>query len=136
MEESREPFIRHREIAFCELHPDPYQARSATLALADVPGIHGVHFVSPTFLRVTYDVLQVTLEEIEAALSEMGFHLDNRLLYRLRRALHYYTEDTVRANNGCPNGESNCTQKIFAERYGHVDHGCRDHRPDHWRRYL
>ncbi|MGD2081997.1 MAG: hypothetical protein PVF91_03475 [Chromatiales bacterium] len=136
MEESREEFIRHREICFCELHPDPHQARSAALALADVPGIHSVNFVSPTFLRVSYDVLQVTLEQIEAALSEMGFHLDNRLLYRLRRALHYYTDDTIRANNGCPNGDANCTQKIFAERYRHTDHGCRDHRPDHWRRYL
>ncbi len=129
-------FIKHREIAFAELHPDPHQARSATLLLAQVPGVHHLQVASPTFLKVTYDVLQVTREQIETMLSEKGFHLDNRLMYRLIRGLHYYTEETLRANLGCPRGESNCTQKIFAERYGHTDHGCRDHRPEHWRRYL
>ena len=74
--------------------------------------------------------------EIETALTEAGYHLSSRLLYKLKRALHYYTEETERANNGCPRGDSNCTQRIFISHYGRHAHGCRDHRPDHWRKYL
>jgi hypothetical protein len=136
MRKIEDQFLRHREIAFCELHPDPRQAESAALALADMQGVIHVQLESPLFLSISYNVLQITLEQIEARLCKMGFHLDNRLVYRLKRALAYYTEETVRVNNGCAKGESNCTQKIFADRYARGDHGCRDHRPEHWRRYL
>jgi len=128
--------LRHREIAFCELHPDPRQAESAAMALADMVGVRHVQLESPTFLRVSYNVLQVTLEQIDALLTEKGLHLDNRLVHRIKRALAYYTEETIRENIGCARGESNCTQKIFADRYARGDHGCRDQRPEHWRRYL
>jgi hypothetical protein len=136
MKELENEFLRHREIAFCELHPDPRQAESAAMALADVAGVSHVQLESPSFLRVSYNVLQVTLEQIDAMLTEMGFHLDNGLVHRIKRALAYYTEETMRANIGCTRGESNCTQKIFADRYARGDHGCRDQRPEHWRRYL
>ena len=54
----------------------------------------------------------------------------------MKRALYYYTETTLRANCGCPQGTSNCTKKVFALHYQQRDHSCRDHRPEHWRRYL
>ena len=79
---------------------------------------------------------ELTLEEIEEAITEIGLHIDDGLLFRIRRALHYYSEETQRANLGCSRGESNCTTKVFAVRYRALDHGCRDHRPEHWRRYL
>lgn len=129
-------FTKHREIAFRELHPDPNQAQTAALFLADVEGVIGAEPVSPLLLRVSYDLLQVTLEQVEDALKEIGLHIDDGLLFRIRRALHYYSEETQRANLGCARGESNCTQKVFAVRYRALDHGCRDHRPEHWRRYL
>jgi len=136
MKELENEFLRHREIAFCELHPDPRQAESAAMALADMVGVSHVQLDSPSFLRISYNVLEVTLEQIDALLTEMGFHLDNGLVHRIKRALAYYTEETMRANIGCTRGESNCTQKIFADRYARGDHGCRDQRPEHWRRYL
>jgi hypothetical protein len=128
--------IKHRDIGFRELHPDPDQAGTAARFLTDVDGIMGTEPATATLLKVRYDVLTVTLEDIEGALSELGLHLDNRLLYRMRRALYYYTEETLRANCGCPNGASNCTKKVFATRYRQLDHSCRDQRPEHWRRYL
>jgi len=128
--------IKHREIAFSKLHPDPNQAQTATLLLSDIDGISHVHFVSPTFMRISYNVLSITLQDIENILKEMGFHLDNRLIYRMKRSLYFYTEETLRANNGCKPGDSNCTQKVFVKRYQAIKHGCRDQRPTHWRKYL
>ncbi len=129
-------FTKHREIAFRDLHPDRDQAQMATLFLQDVEGVIRAEPVSPLLLRVSYDLLQVTLEQIEEALREIGLHIDDGLLFRVRRALHYYSEETQRANLGCSRGESNCTQKVFVVRYRALDHSCRDHRPEHWRRYL
>ena len=136
MEPNADSLHKHREISFSKLHPDPNQAQTATLLLSDIDGVQHVHFVSPTFMRISYDVMQITLEQIESILAELGFHLDNRLIYRMKRALYYYTEETQRANNGCVKGDSNCTQKVFIKRYQTIKHGCRDQRPTHWRKYL
>jgi hypothetical protein len=136
METPEHDLIKHREIAFRDLHPDPDQARTASLFLADVEGVIRATPESPLLLRVSYDLLQVRLQEIEDALKEIGLHLDNGLLFRIKRALFSYAEDTQRANLGCERGESNCTRKVFAVRYQRLNHACRDQRPEHWRRYL
>jgi hypothetical protein len=127
---------KHREIAFRELHPNLDQSGTAVRFLSQVEGVIASEAASTTLVRVSYDVLAVTLKELEDALVELGLHLDNRLLLRVKRALYYYTEDTLRANCGCPQGPSNCTKKVFATRYQQIEHGCRDQRPEHWRRYL
>jgi hypothetical protein len=87
MGDPKDDFVKLREIGFDELHPDPDQARTASLQLVGVPGVFAVEAVSVTLLRVRYDVMRVTLEQIEGALDDAGFHLDNRLLLRLKRAL-------------------------------------------------
>lgn len=136
MEPQADSLLKHREIPFSKLHPDPNQAQTAIMLLSDLEGVQHARFVSPTFLRISYDVLHITLEQIESILLDLGFHLDNKLLYRMKRALYYYTEETQRANNGCAKGDSNCTQKVFIKRYQAIKHGCRDQRPTHWRKYL
>lgn len=128
--------IKHREIAFHRIHPNPHQARTAALFLIEVDGILHAEPATPFLLRVSYDVLKTTLIEIEEALCELGLHLDTSLFNRLRRALHHYTEETLRANSGLELDELNSTQKLFAKRYELIEHGCRDERPEHWRRYL
>jgi len=128
--------IKQREIAFCPLHPDPRQAHSAADVLGGMEGVRDLHVPRDTVLRVEYELLRITLEDIEQLLGQRGFHLDNSLLHKLRRALYHYTEDTERENLGCPKGESNCTAKVFISSYRRREHGCRDERPDHWRRYL
>lgn len=136
MDTQGESLIKQREISFCTLHPDRAQAHTAGAFLSDVPGIRHAFAPNNALLRVEYELLEVTLFEIEQMLEERGFHLDNRLFQKLRRALFYYTEDTQRANLGCGRGESNCTKKVFASNYKRRDHGCQDDRPAHWRRYL
>lgn len=136
MDAAETEFIKHRDIYFVELHPDPNQAHTASLLLTGIEGIHRALPVKPCHLQVSYHLMAISLEQIENGLSEIGLHIDNRLLYRLKRALHYYTEETQRANHGCLPSNSNCTRKIFAHRYQRLDHSCRDDRPHHWRRYL
>jgi hypothetical protein len=104
--------------------------------LADLQGILHAEPISAVALKVSYDVLETTLLEIEEAIHALGLHLDRNLMYRLKSALWHYTEETQRANSGCPRGESNCTRKVFAQRFEKRDHTCRDHKPEHWRRYL
>ena len=128
--------IKTREIFFDKSHPDEQQANTAAERLSGVEGILEVVAVSANQLRITYHLLEINLEQIEDALIEAGFFLKNNLINKIRDALFFYTEETERANQGCKKGDSNCTRKVFIARYNQINHGCRDTRPDHWRRYL
>lgn len=135
MERDMNVLLKQREIRFCRLHPDTSQAHSACLILSDVEGIHRVQPLDPYVLHVSYDVSCFTLKIIEDVLVELGFHLDNSLMYKLKRALYDYAEETQRANLGLE--ESCCPDKqMFINRYLRRPHGCRDERPEHWRNYL
>ena len=72
-------FIKHRDIHFVELHPDPNQAQTAALLLTDIEGVIHVTPITPRHLQVSYHLLNVSLEQIENGLTEMGLHIDNRL---------------------------------------------------------
>jgi len=135
MVETPPEHLKHRELSFCPLHPDPHQARTVMLLLSDVPGIVHLELLGSHRLRVGYDIRALNLRVIEEVLIEIGFHLDNSLLVKVKRALYHYTEEVQLQNLGCERGESNCTQKIFVNWYQQRRHGCRDERPEHWRRY-
>jgi hypothetical protein len=136
MENVAPELIKHREICFCQLHPDPHQAQTVMLLLSDIDGILGVRLGEGERVQVSYDLSRLSLKIIDEALIELGFHLDNSLFNKLMRALHYYSEEAQCANLGCHRGGSNHTLDIFIQRYQHLPHGCRDNRPEHWRRYL
>jgi len=129
-------FIKQRDIMFNALHEDENQALTASQMLADLDGVVLADAVSDTHLIVRYDLRYFTLADVEELLKTVGFHLDNTLLIKLKRALCRYTEDIERANMGCTEGQSNCTREAYISRYQQLPHGCRDKRPDHWRDYL
>lgn len=135
MDPAPEDLTKHREIHFGEPHPERQQAHSAAQMLTDVEGVVKAQPLSFTGLRVIYDIRHITLRDIEDALSEVGFHLDNSLFSKLRRAVWHYADETQRANMGCEYDNSNCTRRVFVNRYNQRQHGCRDERPQHWRRY-
>lgn len=128
--------LREREISFCTLHPDPDQAATAVAMLLTCDGITHAERLAPGRLLVHYNLRETRLAWIEKGLELRGFHLDNSLMARMRRALVHYLEDTECHNRGCGKGESNCTTKVFINRYRQRQHGCQDERPRHWRRYL
>lgn len=136
MEKSDPDRIKQRQVHFRDLHPERNDARTAAAFLADVDGILCAQPSSPIVLELTYDLHLTCLEEIEGALAELGLHLDGALLHRIRRALHYYTEGTYRENHGLAGPDRNDTKRVFAQRWESLQHGCRDPRPEHWRRYL
>lgn len=136
MHNHADSLFMEREIVFCTLHPDANQAGSAASLLIELEGVHRVEPVNTGTLQIAYHLLAITLADIERLLERSGFHLDNGLVYKIRRALHHYTEETQRANLGCPKGDANCTQKVFINRYLKREHGCQDERPEHWRHYL
>ena len=129
-----ESLLKQRELVFSEPHSDKNQARSALLLLIDVAGVEDVILLSNTRLLVTYHLRQLSLRTIHEALYLVGFHLDNSLLSKLKNALHYYCEETQSANLGIKGTKT--TKHLFINRYQHLPHGCRDDRPEHWRKYL
>lgn len=129
-------FIKQRDVMFSPLHDDENQSSTAAQMLIDLDGIVLAESISSTHLIINYDLRFFTLVDIEELLSTVGFHLDNNLLIKIKRALFRYTEETERANLGCIEGQSNCTREAYINRYQKLPHGCRDKRPDHWRSYL
>ncbi|MCW8825701.1 MAG: hypothetical protein OQK78_04680 [Gammaproteobacteria bacterium] len=124
-----------REICFCPLHPDLAQAHSAGLLLSGIDGVDSLRLISEHMLHIHYDVRIISLQMIEEGLVELGYHLDNSLLLRLKRSLFYYTEEIERDNLGV-NASSGVTPQLFIQRYQKIQHGCRDQRPQYWRNYL
>jgi LmbE family N-acetylglucosaminyl deacetylase len=132
----QEQLIKQREICFHLFHPDHHQVKTAVKLLTGLDGIEQVAALDEQCMMVRYDIRQWTLQLIDETLTELGFHIRLDLLARIKRALYYYTEDVQRENLGCSKGQSNCTREVFIKRYESIRHGCRDERPDHWRRYL
>jgi hypothetical protein len=135
MQSEYSELVKHREIRFCRLRPKPDQAQGAVLVLQSSEGIQRVVKTASHTLSVSYDLRFLTLEIIEDHLSQRGFHLDNSLVCKLKRALFHYMEDTQRANMAGYH-DIKATRDIFVSRYDKLPHGCRDKRPSHWREYL
>ncbi|HEY5602420.1 MAG TPA: hypothetical protein VIM41_04865 [Gammaproteobacteria bacterium] len=127
--------IKHREILFMSPQREQDPAAAALALLNDVDGILSVSRLHPLGIRVSYQLTKITLNDIEDALQEIGFHLDNSVLSKLKRALFYFAEDTHLANLGYDHAESKSTLEIFINRHNQLPHGCRDERPAHFRHY-
>jgi len=126
--------IKHREIHFAEPHSSGNQALCAEKILLKAEGIEHTEVISPTLLKIEYHLQFFTFSTLENVLSELGFHLDNSLLQKLKRAVYEYTEDVQRENFGFAH-DHHQHQEIFIRRYQKLRHGCQDERPEHWRTY-
>ncbi len=135
MEPTFSDFIKQREIHFRSLNPNANDARDAMLLLMEIHGIEDIRALTHDCVQVRYDLRTITLEIIEAGLQEVGFHLDNNLLFKLKRALFYYTEETQLMNLGQLHDQASSTLDVFINCYDQRQHGCRDERPPHLRQY-
>ena len=135
MEMENKELTKQRDILFMSPQKDGDPAGSAIMLLSGVDGIIEVVRSNEYALHVSYNVCQITMSDIEDALQELGFHLDNSIISKLKRALYYYAEDTQLANMGYDHAQSKSTLEIFINRYNQLPHGCRDERPVHYRRY-
>ncbi len=128
-------FIKTREIHFYNVDPASNDAREALRLLLGTPSIEDVCALTNNCIQISYDIRQVTLQTLETALMEVGFHLDNSLLIKMKRALFYYTEETQLMNLGYQHDQASSTLDIFVNCYHQRKHGCRDQRPEYLRHY-
>ena len=123
---------KDREIVF---HPlPPGQAERARVLLEGLDGLTVMTAADGCRLQVRYHVCEYTLEGLESALVEQGFHLDNSLLTKLKRALAYFCEG-VQRRNVAANEPDIKSQQAFMKVYERHLHGDRDDTPEEWRFY-
>ena len=125
---------RQRSIWLTEPSQDPDYADSAADLLRNARGVIHVEVARSDHLLVSYNVREITLQILEALLTEFGYKLRTSLFCRTMRALCYYIEDIECTS--CKHNQADCTRDAFITRYLRRPHGCRDHRPEYLRRYL
>ena len=123
---------KEREIIFHAL-PAGQVARALSL-LEGLEGVWAESGTLPNHLRVRYHVCEYTLESLEVALSSQGFHLDNSVLSKLKRALAYFCESVQRRNLAANEPDAK-SQQAFVKVYERHLHGDRDETPEEWREY-
>lgn len=123
---------KNREIVFHPL-PDGQVERAVSL-LAGLEGLEVIARVDAHRMLVRYHVCEYTLEGLEAALSSQGFHLDNSLFSKLKRALAYFCE-SVQRRNVAANEPDIKSQQAFMQVYERHLHGDCDETPEEWRGY-
>jgi hypothetical protein len=122
-----------REIVFHDLPAG--QAERAQQLLHGLDGIQArTEGERPATLIVQYNVRIYTLQGLEKALESQGFHLDNSLLQKIRRALTHFCEQ-VQRENLVINAPDVKSQKVFVRAYGNHIHGDKDETPEEWREY-
>ena len=125
---------RQRSIWLTEPIQDPDYADSAADLLRNARGVIHVEVARSDHLLVSYNVREITLQILEALLTEFGYKLRTSLFCRTMRALCFYIEDIECTS--CKHNQADCTRDAFITRYLRRPHGCRDHRPEYLRRYL
>ncbi|MDR2787308.1 MAG: hypothetical protein LBD06_02905 [Candidatus Accumulibacter sp.] len=134
MPEKPEPIRKERVIRFAEF--PPAQVSEAADFLGGRAGLDIVPDVADRSITVVYDLYEHSLEEIESALEDMGFHLECSLLDKLVRALIHYSEETEIHNLDAPR---RLLKKSQNEAYTHAwerhPHGDHDDTPPEWREY-
>lgn len=124
-------FHKTREIVFHSLRPD--QADSALEVLSGLEHVEVRRAARPNTLLLRYDLHEYSIEGIEQALTALGYHFDNALIHKLRRALWHYCEQVQRENIGA----RPCKPMLqaFVNAWEHHPHGDHDATPEAWRNY-
>lgn len=126
--------VKRREISFRPL--PPAQTEKALTALQRLKGLKvRLSEVKERTLEVEYSVLDFSLEMLEAALRDAGFHLDNTLYTKLVRALVYFTEETQRHNIASPERLIKQSNEVYIKVYDQHPHGDHDDTPLELRDY-
>ena len=124
---------KEREIRFTALPPG--QAERALLSLRPLKGLHVAPGGRARSLTVSYSVLDYSLEMLEEALRDAGFHLDNSLYMKLVRALVYFCEETQRHNLESPERLIKQSNEVYIQVYDQHPHGDHDDTPLEFREY-
>ncbi|HJV28488.1 MAG TPA: hypothetical protein VJ673_22610 [Aromatoleum sp.] len=124
---------KEREIRFAPWPPG--QLERAIVSLGILRGLSVERTARLHVLCVSYSVLDYSLETLENALSDAGFHLENTLYARLMRAIVYFCEETQRHNLESPERLIKKSNEVYIQAYDHHLHGDHDDTPPEIRDY-
>ncbi|MBM5572030.1 MULTISPECIES: hypothetical protein [Deefgea] len=125
--------LQHRDIVFSALPTD--QAVQAARLLGRIVGVTVQAYPSEHRVSVQYSVSEHTLLKLETILMDAGFHLDNHILQKIKRALAHYCEEVQCDNLNIP--EHNIKSRdVYAKVWEKHPHGDHDETPEELRRYL
>ncbi|MDQ7989428.1 MAG: hypothetical protein REI09_07310 [Candidatus Dactylopiibacterium sp.] len=80
-------------------------------------------------LRLVYDLAHHSLLQIEQALVEQGFALDDSLISRLKRSLTHFAEETRRRNATAPQRLIKQSNQVYVQAWEQHPHGDHDETP-------
>lgn len=128
------PIRKERGVAFAKLPPG--QVPDASDFLCHIERLEVEPHIERHLIGVAYDLHEHSLQELESALQDKGFHLDPSLMCKMMRALIYYVEETQLHNLDAPD---RLLKKSQNEAYTHAWerhlHGDHDDTPPEWREY-
>jgi len=124
---------KEREIRFAAFPSN--QVGQALQSLRKLKGLVVTEGDRPRALVVRYSVLDYSLEMLEDALRDAGFHLDNTLYSKLVRALVYFCEETQRHNLESPERLIKKSNEVYVTVYDQHPHGDHDDTPMELRDY-
>ncbi|MDA0189752.1 MAG: hypothetical protein OSW77_05375 [Proteobacteria bacterium] len=128
------PIRKERNIQFSKFPPG--QVPEASDYLAQVERVEAEPIVEKRAVGVAYDLREHSLQELEGVLEDRGYHLDNTLMSKLRRALIYYVEETQLHNLGAPEKPLKHSQSAaYTQAWERHPHGDHDDTPPEWREY-
>ncbi|MDT8452481.1 MAG: hypothetical protein RQ936_07035 [Gammaproteobacteria bacterium] len=126
--------IKNREIRFTHSLAEADQAEKAVRLLADIVGIELANKTRPNVLHVRYDVRDITLQMLEAALEDVGFSLHHNMTMRCKREIIAYCEGALRSSLGIDTDRQHPHSLSLAKPV--PDNHNLDPRPDNWRKYI
>ena len=128
------PIRKERSIQFAEIPPG--QVPEAADFLGGLERLEIRPRSGELTIDVAYDLHDHSLEELESALEDKGFHLDCSLLNKLIRALIYYIEETEIHNLDAPTRLLKKSQnEAYTQAWERHPHGDHDDTPPEWREY-
>ena len=125
--------FKRRELRFAAL-PEGQTLRALTL-LRGLDGLRVDSIAGRRALSVSYDIFNYTLEGLEEALTQQGFHLDNSLFCKLMRALIRYCEQTQLHTLRSPQRLIKKSNEVYVKAWDHHLHGDHDDTPPELREY-
>jgi hypothetical protein len=87
---------KRRELLFTDEPKD--QVTHALVILSGLPKIEVHRSVKSNTLDLCYNLRDYTLEDLERAIEQEGFHLNHSFMHQIGRNIIYYCEDTTRHN--------------------------------------
>ena len=126
--------LKQRDLVFSA--EPPGQADRALVLLAGLDDLKVVRGERPNVLRISYSLLDYSLESLERALLSEGFLLDDTTLGQLGKKLIHYQEEVECHNLNVPKRPMVIRRaEIFVKAYDQHLHGDHDDTPPELREY-